>query len=52
LFQAQRSRRARDVSALACRRLKSGAPFNEPDRNSYFGGTEKGYTDYPVLAAA
>ncbi len=33
-------------------RLKSGAPFNDADRNSYFGGTAHGYTDYPELAAS
>ncbi len=30
-------------------RLRADAPFNEADRNTFFGGTEKGYTDYPVL---
>ncbi len=30
-------------------RLKTGAPLNEPDRASFFGGTERGYTDYPTL---
>lgn len=30
-------------------RLKSGAPMNEADQNTFFGGTETGYTDYPVL---
>jgi 2,4-dienoyl-CoA reductase-like NADH-dependent reductase (Old Yellow Enzyme family) len=30
------------------RRLNSGAPLNEADRNTFFGGTEMGYTDYPV----
>ena len=28
-------------------RLKADAPLNEADRNTFFGGTEKGYTDYP-----
>jgi len=32
-------------------RLKIGAPFHEADRMTFFGGTEKGYTDYPVMAA-
>lgn len=32
-------------------RLKSQAPLNEADHTTYFGGTEKGYTDYPALAA-
>ena len=30
-------------------RLKVGAPMNEADRATYFGGTEKGFTDYPTL---
>ena len=33
-------------------RLKSGAPLNEADRASFFGGAAHGYTDYPVLEAA
>jgi N-ethylmaleimide reductase len=31
-------------------RIKRGGPFNEPDRSTFYGGTEKGYTDYPTLA--
>ena len=31
-------------------RLKSSAPMNEADRNTYFGGSAAGYTDYPALA--
>lgn len=30
-------------------RLKTNAPMNEADRNSFFGGTAQGYTDYPAL---
>ncbi len=30
-------------------RLKLGAPLAEGDRDSFYGGTEKGYTDYPAL---
>lgn len=30
-------------------RLKAEAPMNDADHTSYFGGTEKGYTDYPIL---
>jgi N-ethylmaleimide reductase len=30
-------------------RLKTEAPMNEADRATFFGGTGKGYTDYPVL---
>jgi 2,4-dienoyl-CoA reductase-like NADH-dependent reductase (Old Yellow Enzyme family) len=33
-------------------RLKSGAPLNEADRTTFFGGTVRGYTDYPALDAA
>jgi len=32
------------------RRLAGGGPFNTPHRDSFYGGTERGYTDYPVLA--
>ena len=28
-------------------RLRVGAPLNEGDRATYYGGGEKGYTDYP-----
>lgn len=30
-------------------RLKDNTPMNEADRTTYFGGTEKGYLDYPFL---
>ena len=30
-------------------RLKVNAPMNAPQREGFFGGTEKFYTDYPVL---
>jgi N-ethylmaleimide reductase len=32
-------------------RLKTGAPLNEADRNTFFGGDARGYTDYPALSA-
>lgn len=32
-------------------RLKAKSPMNEADRATFFGGTEKGYTDYPVFSA-
>jgi 2,4-dienoyl-CoA reductase-like NADH-dependent reductase (Old Yellow Enzyme family) len=32
-------------------RLRRGAPLNAPDPSSFYGGTEKGYTDYPALPA-
>ena len=33
-------------------RLKKGAPLNEWDKATFYGGGAKGYTDYPTLAAA
>lgn len=33
-------------------RLENGAPMNEADRSTFFGGTEKGYVDYPMVASA
>jgi len=33
-------------------RLRCGAPLNEPDRTTFFGGGAPGYTDYPVLPPA
>ena len=32
------------------RRLREGAPLNTPDRATFYGGQEAGYTDYPALA--
>jgi len=32
-------------------RLRAGAPLNEPDRATFYGGGAKGYTDYPALKA-
>ena len=32
-------------------RLRRGGPFNKPDKMTFYGGGEKGYTDYPFLAA-
>jgi N-ethylmaleimide reductase len=29
-------------------RLHDNAPLNEPDRATFYGGGEKGYTDYPA----
>jgi N-ethylmaleimide reductase len=31
-------------------RLKKGLPLNAPDRATFYGGTGKGYTDYPFAA--
>ena len=33
-------------------RLKQGGPFNEQDRNTFYGGGDKGYIDYPALETA
>ncbi len=33
------------------RRLRTGASLNQPDTTTFYGGTERGYTDYPTLAA-
>ncbi|OQS38146.1 N-ethylmaleimide reductase [Chromobacterium haemolyticum] len=30
-------------------RLQSGAPLNEPDPATFYGGDERGYTDYPSM---
>jgi N-ethylmaleimide reductase len=30
-------------------RFKADAPLNEPDQKSFYGGDERGYTDYPTL---
>lgn len=30
-------------------RLKAEGPYNTPDPSTFYGGTEKGYTDYPSL---
>ncbi|MFO1055457.1 MAG: alkene reductase [Dongiaceae bacterium] len=33
-------------------RLRAGLPLNPPDRETFYGGTAKGYTDYPAHATA
>jgi N-ethylmaleimide reductase len=33
-------------------RFKQDATLNTPDAKSFYGGTEKGYTDYPFLSAS
>jgi N-ethylmaleimide reductase len=30
-------------------RLRRGAPFNTAERKTFYGGSAKGYTDYPPL---
>jgi N-ethylmaleimide reductase len=32
-------------------RFRRGAPFNPPERKTYYGGGAAGYTDYPALGA-
>jgi len=34
------------------RRLREGAPLNEPVRDTFYGGGPEGYTDCPALDAA
>lgn len=31
-------------------RIAADGPYNTPDRDTFYGGTEVGYTDYPTLA--
>ncbi|RJX30201.1 MAG: alkene reductase [Oxalobacter sp.] len=31
------------------KRIRLGAPLNQPDRHTFYGGGAKGYTDYPSL---
>jgi N-ethylmaleimide reductase len=31
-------------------RFRKSAPLNAPDMSTFYGGTERGYTDYPALA--
>lgn len=33
-------------------RFRQGAPLNEPDRSTFYGGGDKGYTDYSTLQTA
>lgn len=32
-------------------RLKTGAPLNEADRSTFYGGDSRGYTDYAILSS-
>ncbi len=32
-------------------RFVANAPLNKPDRHTFYGGDEKGYTDYPFLGS-
>lgn len=33
-------------------RIRKGAPWNEPDQSTFYGGDHRGYTDYPSLEEA
>jgi N-ethylmaleimide reductase len=33
-------------------RIRTGAPMNDPDPSTFYGGDHRGYTDYPTLEAA
>jgi len=33
-------------------RLRGAAPLNTPDPATFYGGGERGYTDYPALGRA
>jgi N-ethylmaleimide reductase len=33
-------------------RLRGDAPLNPPDKSTFYGGGERGYTDYPAMQAA
>jgi N-ethylmaleimide reductase len=33
-------------------RLRQGGPFNTPERATFYGGGDAGYTDYPRLSEA
>ena len=32
------------------KRLENNYPLNTPDQKSFYGGTEKGYIDYPFYS--
>ena len=32
-------------------RFALNAPLNQPDQTTFYGGGEKGYTDYPAIAS-
>lgn len=34
------------------RRLREGLPLNDPDKATFYGGEDEGYTDYPAYGAA
>lgn len=36
-------------AGLADERVRLGGPFNEPDKQTFYGGGAEGYVDYPTL---
>ncbi|MFE3073098.1 alkene reductase [Streptomyces sp. NPDC059247] len=32
-------------------RVRAGGPYNTPDRDTFYGGDHRGYTDYPALGS-
>jgi len=39
------------VLSLSSCRIEKKAPLNKPDHTTFFGGTAKGFTDYPFMEA-
>ena len=37
------------ANAYLVRRIREGAPWNTPDRKTFYGGGDEGYLDYPTL---
>jgi N-ethylmaleimide reductase len=54
IFRSEQSDRPYGAVFLASphlsRRLARSGPFNTPHRETFYGGAERGYTDYPFLA--
>jgi N-ethylmaleimide reductase len=48
---AHRARRAFIANPDLPHRLAIDAPLNAPDAGTFYGGGERGYTDYPAYAA-
>lgn len=39
----------RALTPMAARRFRLGSPLNDWDESTFYGGDERGYTDYPSL---
>jgi N-ethylmaleimide reductase len=50
ISRSEQSDRPYGAVFLASPDLARGAPFNTPHRETFYGGAERGYTDYPFLA--